>query len=627
MEALSLVLLLLLGCDAKDPGADGGTTSPCEEGTWYPDADEDGFGAADGAVEGCDPGAGWLEEGGDCDDGDAAIHPGAEEHCDEVDEDCDGAVDEDPVDPATWYTDADGDGWGAAAVQACTAPEGHVEVGGDCDDGDAAVSPDAAETWYDGVDQDCAGDDDFDADGDGWTVDGDCDDAHAEAHPGLVEVCGDGLDNDCDGGPNDCRVTGEVDLSSEAVVTWKAVGEITDGLAGRALVAGDTDGDGLSELLIGAPALVWPDSYDAGMALLVEAGATGLTLLTDSTLATWHSEDYELGDALAAGDLDGDGYDDLVVASGSGDASGLYDRGVAVVSFCPCAGDLAEADFDSILLGDEAHEGLGHAVAIPGDVTEDGIGDLLLGVPGVGGSAVGSVRVLSGPEVHDAAAVIDGTADVVLGSLIAAAGDLDGDGVGDFVLGGEGESTVALFYGPVDGRGSAAEADHFLTLFGIRALAGGGDVDGDGLSDLVIGSPGYGDSSSAPGAAFVLSGPVDADGSAASLGQQLIGHQDDQDFGRALSLVPDVDGDGLDEVLVGAPETDDGRGEAYLFYGPAAGGLTSEDPGLTLSYSGGNTGWAVLGLPAWDGDALGDVAIGVPEMVDGLVYVWLGVGL
>jgi len=83
----------------------------------------------------------------DCDDGDATVYPGADEVCDEVDNDCDYVVDDDPVDGSGWYLDADEDGYGDPheAVVACAAPEGHVAAGTDCDDADDAFHPGAVE--------------------------------------------------------------------------------------------------------------------------------------------------------------------------------------------------------------------------------------------------------------------------------------------------------------------------------------------------------------------------------------------------------------------------------------------------------------------------------------------------
>ncbi|MFN7145933.1 MAG: FG-GAP-like repeat-containing protein, partial [Myxococcota bacterium] len=115
------------------------------------DADNDGYVAN---------GSGWLE---DCNDTSAAVNPGAVEACDaaDVDEDCDGAADEaGATGESTWYADADGDGFGADAVTtaACDAPEGYVAVGGDCNDADDTVHPEATEACDAAdVDEDCDG--------------------------------------------------------------------------------------------------------------------------------------------------------------------------------------------------------------------------------------------------------------------------------------------------------------------------------------------------------------------------------------------------------------------------------------------------------------------------------------
>ncbi|MFZ5480877.1 MAG: MopE-related protein, partial [Myxococcota bacterium] len=119
---------------------------------------------------------------------------------DGADEDCDGAVDDDPVDGALWYADADGDLHGDpdAAVVACERPGDARASATDCDDGDPAVNPGEDEVWYDGVDQDCDGADADDRDGDGFLFAEDCDDDDAARHPGVTEAC-DGVDQDCDG--------------------------------------------------------------------------------------------------------------------------------------------------------------------------------------------------------------------------------------------------------------------------------------------------------------------------------------------------------------------------------------------------------------------------------------------
>ncbi|MCB9745318.1 MAG: putative metal-binding motif-containing protein [Alphaproteobacteria bacterium] len=213
--------------DDADDSVDAGSFS-----TFWADADGDGYGDAASATQACEAPSGSVADSSDCDDTDAAVNPGATEVCDGLDNDCDALIDDaddslDASSTSAWYADADGDGFGdaASASQACEAPSGAVADDQDCDDGDAAVNPDAVELC-DGVDNDCDGVTDpddsadaptwyADADGDGYgdpnsgatacsqpsgaTADTqDCDDGDAAVNPDALELC-DGVDNDCDG--------------------------------------------------------------------------------------------------------------------------------------------------------------------------------------------------------------------------------------------------------------------------------------------------------------------------------------------------------------------------------------------------------------------------------------------
>ncbi|MFH1466576.1 MAG: putative metal-binding motif-containing protein [Pseudomonadota bacterium] len=238
-------------CDGRDTDFDGAVDEAGAEGmsTFYADADGDGYGDPATTAEGCTAPTGFVADATDCDDAEAAAHPGGTEVCDGLDNDCDGDTDEDSaIDAATWYLDADADGYGSLVftLTRCTAPTGYVATSGDCDDLDADISPAATEVCDD-ADNDCDGAIDeagaagaptwyLDADGDGYGLDattveacdapsgyvadpGDCDDTQAAVNPVADELC-DGVDNDCDGD------TDEEDATDAA--TWYA----------------DVDGDG-----------------------------------------------------------------------------------------------------------------------------------------------------------------------------------------------------------------------------------------------------------------------------------------------------------------------------------------------------------------------------------------------
>jgi hypothetical protein len=132
---------------------------PTDGEIWYADSDGDAAGDPDTAVLACDAPAGHVTDDTDCDDGDANVHPGATELCNAVDDDCDGATDEDAADATHWYADEDGDGFGdGGAERACEAPAGHVADNTDCDDTNDAIHPGADEP-------DCTDPTDYDCDG------------------------------------------------------------------------------------------------------------------------------------------------------------------------------------------------------------------------------------------------------------------------------------------------------------------------------------------------------------------------------------------------------------------------------------------------------------------------------
>jgi hypothetical protein len=194
-------------CNSVDDDCDGDIDEDTafDAVPWYADTDSDGYGDPAVVDTECYQPSGYVADNTDCDDSVSTTYPGADEYCNSVDDDCDGVIDEDTaVDAVTWHADADADGYGNAAVTdiECDQPSGFVLDDTDCDDTDPDTYPGAPEVPYDGIDQDCDGEDECDVDEDDYTAEecggDDCDDEDADINPEAVETWYDGVDQDCD---------------------------------------------------------------------------------------------------------------------------------------------------------------------------------------------------------------------------------------------------------------------------------------------------------------------------------------------------------------------------------------------------------------------------------------------
>ena len=214
-------------CDDLDNDCDGAVDEP-GSGTelWFLDFDGDGYGDALETTYACTQPSGYVDNLLDCDDTDAMQYPGAEEYCNSEDDNCNGFIDDNPVDPIAYYFDADSDGYGTALIfiRDCTQPVGYVSNDADCDDNSQIISPIAPElcngqddNCNNIVDENAIGSTTYyaDTDGDGYgdantsvhscqTVSGyvvnalDCNDSDSAQNPMGVEMCN-GADDDCNG--------------------------------------------------------------------------------------------------------------------------------------------------------------------------------------------------------------------------------------------------------------------------------------------------------------------------------------------------------------------------------------------------------------------------------------------
>lgn len=570
---MRLLLLLLAACtDVPDTG---GGKKPDTAG--HLDGDGDGAPAND-----------------DCDDANAAVFPGAPELCNGLDDDCDDAVDDaddDLAGTSTFYTDGDGDGAGAGSGRSgCEARADETTEGGDCDDDDPASYPLAPEVC-DGADNDCDGLDDqaddsvagapiwyADADADGYgLVDdslaacrkpagyaadaGDCDDTLAARNPGAAEVCGDGLDNDCDTTDNGCVLAGTIDFS--ATPAGNVV--LDDGAFGfvRYRPVGDLNGDGYAEIAISSAGEdeVW----------LVEGPVSGAAHISDAWARIEQGrDDNDYGIAAIGGfDWDGDGETDVALSATE------YGR-----------------------------EDIGYL-------------KVYTGLSG-GGKIDGASN----------AAYLEHTNGQYIGTYGLVTCDLDGDGVGhDLLARAHTDSGLAVAWVAGWERGSESPALTFGMATGGYPHGGltTGDVNGDGIDDLLFGAPDFDfdDAAEDGGATYIGYGPiVDITVLEATWDLRIYSHLAGDYSGQYLDMSGDGDGDGHLDLLIGGPGNSVADAAARLVRGPLASGSVYTLATAAFSISSGSEASTWVG----DVDGDGDDELAITEPDSWGVYLFDGAG-
>ncbi|MCP4810262.1 MAG: hypothetical protein GY913_23945 [Proteobacteria bacterium] len=620
-----LLTLSLFACngDPEDSGQD--SVPPEDTGCDAPvlysiDADNDGFGSTDYQESSCTGApSGYVEDATDCDDLDALVFPGAEETCNGIDDNCDGTADE-GLEGTTFYADTDGDGYGdeTSTSELCTIADGWVEDATDCDDTTDAISPDAEEVCGDGIDNDCdgtagtcgladellateartilLGESEGDQFGSPARSVGDTD------ANGLEELAvgARGSDLGADGAGAiylfGLPMTGGTQSAADADAVL--VGEAENDQAFAAIGVGDSNGDGKGDLVVGAKKNDDGGS-DAGKIYFMHGPFSGQHSLGDAT-ATWTG--VGAGDqagTLSVGDMNGDGEMDVLVSAQKNDNGGT-DAGAAFVlngPFGAWMGDRGLYSADAFLRGN-AGEQAGGGLAYAGDVNGDGIGDMIVGAPyqTVGGvEDGGAVYLLHGPV--SGTGDLDSAADVHFvansggdeaGWGLASAGDLDGDGSADFMVNAQrddmrddnaNEGAIYVVTGDWSSSEGTVDLDStWMKIYGMNtedklaSVNGGGDLNGDGHIDLVVGTRFHDAGGDDAGAAWLLYGPFTGGTvEVEDLAQTRVDGKGDSDgLAAPAGLIGDHNEDGYDELAIGARWNDDAgsdAGAAYLFRG------------------------------------------------------------
>ena len=406
--------------------------------------------------------------------------------------------------------------------------------------------------------------------------------------------------------------------------------------------AGDVNGDGFDDVIVGAPFFDSGQSNE-GAAFVYHGRTIGINTNADVRLES-NQADAQLGSSVAgAGDVNDDGDSDVIVGAPFFD-NDEKDEGAAFVYHGSAGGVSANADVR--LESNQADAQLGASVAGAGDVNDDGFSDVIVGAPffDSGQSNEGAAFVYHGSAggvSANAGVRLEGNqTGAELGSSVAGAGDVNGDGDSDVIVGaplfdsGQSNEGVAFVYhGSAGGVSENADVRLEGNQTGAElgaSVAGVGDVNGDGFSDVIVGAPLFNNGQTDEGMAFVYHGS--AGGVSENADVRLEGNQTGAELGASVAGAGDVNGDGFSDVIVGAPFFDSGQsneGVAFVYHGSGDGVDTNAGVRLEGNQTGAELGSSVAGAGDVNGDGFSDVIVGAPlfnsgQSDEGVAFVYHG---
>ncbi len=387
-----------------------------------------------------------------------------------------------------------------------------------------------------------------------------------------------------------------------------------NGQTGEIVVdAGDLNGDGTDDVLVAAPSDMTL-GWNAGGAIvfLGPFEERGHTDPIDAHYIADDDFDPRGSHLIAAAPGDVNGDGFADVLLGHKDAGPLGEGVVYVHYGPPETVGISEAD---LIYAPNEYSELGASLAGAGDTNGDGLMDWIAGEPGRE-----RVHVYLGPGGATSDAVISGP---LFGRQVQGAGDVDGDGLADLLLsdadGFFGSSSTWLFHGPHPA--ASLHTDAFATFPGGDddgvgiALSGGFDVDGDGRDDFLIGAPGLDLGAVEGGGAYLVTGNPDGIQSLDNAAGQVLGDLEDLGAGMSVAILEDANADGFADVLIGAPD----YGEApygavsFFFPGPISGIVrTADAAGVLRAASNTHAGASVASARDRDGDGASELLIGAP---------------
>jgi FG-GAP repeat/FG-GAP-like repeat len=412
------------------------------------------------------------------------------------------------------------------------------------------------------------------------------------------------------------------------------------GQAGRSVATGDVNGDGYSDLIVGSYGFDAGPLTNAGAVNIYLGGAGGFNNMLDAQLSAGQAE-ARFGACVATGDINADGYDDIVVGAPFWDggemdegAGFVYFGGAG--AFNTTADARVESNQINAQMGSSAAvvgdvNGDGKSDVVIGAVVYDGAnvdqGAAFLYFGSAGFDTTADARL----EINQGAAFI--------GTSVAGAGDLNGDGFADVIVGGNGfdavgatNSGVALIYYGGAGAFNTTIDGTLTTQGGGRlgvSVSGAGDVNGDGYSDVIVGANEVTAGELNEGVAFIYFGGAGVFDATADATLQI--NQADAGLGSSVASAGDMNSDGFADVIVGGPDFDNGQaneGAAFVYLGGAGAFEPTADLQLERNQIDGGIGFSVTSGDT-NGDGLSDVIVGAPSwdvslVDDGVAVLYQG---